>query len=305
MGPLDFLFHRPSLEQARGRLYRLAYAWCHEVSLAEDLVQETLARAVARSGQVRSDGPLAAWLVAILSNCWRDHLRRTRDHLDLDEAGDLPSPVEGGPEEACSRGQVVDWVRQAVACLPPLGAAVAKKDDKDADLKKLTLIHIGNIHGHMVPRPNLRSDARGNRPEGGLARMYAKIEEIRRHAGEECQAGEETGRHGKKHPEKHPKKCTLLLNTGDTIQGSAEALYTRGQALVDVLNAFDIEAFAPGNWEFLYGTERFKEMFAGRRHRRDPLLRHARGGEGPGGGHDAGWRQDHRGGRGPGRDQPG
>lgn len=118
MGPLDLLFHRPSLEQARGRLYRLAYAWCHEASLADDLVQETLARAVARSGQLRSDGSLAAWLVAILNNCWRDHLRRTREHLDLDEAGDLPSPVEGGPEEACGRGQVVDWVRQAVAGLP-------------------------------------------------------------------------------------------------------------------------------------------------------------------------------------------
>jgi 2',3'-cyclic-nucleotide 2'-phosphodiesterase (5'-nucleotidase family) len=147
--------------------------------------------------------------------------------------------------------------------LAPLGAAVAKKDDKDAELKKLTLIHIGDIHGHMVPRPNLRSDARGNRPEGGLARMYAKIEQIRKHAGEECQEGEATGTHGKKPAKKHPKKCTLLLNTGDTIQGSAEALYTRGQALVDVLNEFGIDAFAPGNWEFVYGTARFKELFAG------------------------------------------
>jgi len=76
--------------------------------------------------------------------------------------------------------------------------------------------------------------------EGGLARMYTVIEEIRKR-----------------------RKHTLLLNTGDTIQGSAEAMFTRGQALVDVLNLFRIDVYAPGNWEFVYGTERFLELFAG------------------------------------------
>ena len=104
---------------------------------------------------------------------------------------------------------------------------------------EITLIHIGDIHGHLTPRPNLRSDGAG-KPEGGLARMYSKVQEIRKR-----------GKH------------TLLLNTGDTIQGSAEALYTRGQALVDVINRFRIDAYAPGNWEFVYGTERFLELFAG------------------------------------------
>src|SRR5258708_400217 len=56
---------------------------------------------------------------------------------------------------------------------------------------------------------------------------------------------------------------TLLLNTGDTIQGSAEALFTKGQALVDVLNRFAIDAYAPGNWDWVYGVERALELFAG------------------------------------------
>ena len=129
----------------------------------------------------------------------------------------------------------------------PLGAAMAKPQTDDGDLM-LTLIHIGDIHGHMIPRPNLRSDGRGSKPEGGLARMYTKIKQIRNFA--------ESNREG-------GKKRTLLLNTGDTIQGSAEALYTRGQALVDVLNEFGIDGFAPGNWEFVYGTDRFLEVFAG------------------------------------------
>lgn len=104
---------------------------------------------------------------------------------------------------------------------------------------EITLIYIADIHGHLVPRPNLRGDGT-SRMEGGLARMYTVIEEIRKR-----------------------RKHTLLLNTGDTIQGSAEAMFTRGQALVDVLNRFRIDLFAPGNWEFVYGTERFLELFAG------------------------------------------
>ncbi|MBT9567953.1 MAG: 5'-nucleotidase C-terminal domain-containing protein [Thiobacillus sp.] len=133
--------------------------------------------------------------------------------------------------------------------------------DSQDQVEHLTLIHIGDIHGHLVPRPNLRSDAQGNRPEGGLARMYTVIQKIRNHAddGDDDSDGDGDGDdHGQ-----DSKKRTLLLNTGDTIQGSAEALYTRGQALVDVLNDFGIDGFAPGNWEFVYGTARFKELFAG------------------------------------------
>jgi 2',3'-cyclic-nucleotide 2'-phosphodiesterase (5'-nucleotidase family) len=131
----------------------------------------------------------------------------------------------------------------------PAGATLAGDPGHDQrdKTKQITLIHIGDIHGHLVPRPNLRSDARGNKREGGLARMYTLIEKIRNHAGDD--------------PHGHARKNTLLLNTGDTIQGSAEALYTRGQALVDVLNAFGIDGFAPGNWEFVYGTQRFKDLF--------------------------------------------
>ena len=108
-----------------------------------------------------------------------------------------------------------------------------------ANSGEVTFIHIGDIHGHLIPRPNLRSDATG-KDAGGLARMYTKIQDIRKH-----------------------DKNTLLINTGDTIQGSAEAMYTSGQAMVDVVNKFGIDAFAAGNWDYVYGTERFLEFFGG------------------------------------------
>lgn len=126
--------------------------------------------------------------------------------------------------------------------LSTAGVAYAGKSSSSSSTTSevsVKLIHMGDVHGHLIPRPNVRSDGSG-RMEGGLARMYTKISSLR---------GD-----GKK---------ALLINTGDTVQGSAEALYTKGQALVDVVNLFKPDVFAAGNWEFVYGTERFRELFAG------------------------------------------
>ncbi|HQT31706.1 MAG TPA: bifunctional metallophosphatase/5'-nucleotidase [Thiobacillus sp.] len=115
-------------------------------------------------------------------------------------------------------------------------SAKAEKASSNGGIK-ITLVQIGDIHGHMIPRPTLRDEGEGGE-EGGLARMFTKIEQIRQE-----------------------KKNVVLFNTGDTIQGSAEALYTRGQALIDVLDRFGIEGMAPGNWDYLYGKDRFLELF--------------------------------------------
>ena len=106
----------------------------------------------------------------------------------------------------------------------------------------VTLIHTGDFHGHLVPRADVRGAVEG-RPMGtvgGLARVASVVKGIR---------SEVPG--------------ALLVNTGDTIQGSAEALYTRGEALVDVVDMLGVDAFVPGNWDFVYGTARFLEFFGG------------------------------------------
>src|SRR5215470_19081431 len=86
-----------------------------------------------------------------------------------------------------------------------LGALMAP-----AAAAEVTLIHMGDVHGHMMPRPTLNGKTPGS-TEGGLARMFTTINEIRARRG---------------------KARTLLINTGDSIQGSAEALFTGGQAVV-------------------------------------------------------------------------
>lgn len=121
----------------------------------------------------------------------------------------------------------------AVSAFLAAGAARAATNE-------VTLIHMGDIHGHLVEHPNLRSDGKGVMM-GGLARMYTRISQIR-----------------KAHP-----GSTITVNSGDTVQGSAEALFTRGQAVIDVLNEFKIDVDNPGNWDYVYGTEVFLQQFAG------------------------------------------
>ena len=60
-----------------------------------------------------------------------------------------------------------------------LGLSVAFSAPVQAeDSNKVTIIHTGDFHGHLIPRANVRSDSSG-RKEGGLARVATVIKKIR------------------------------------------------------------------------------------------------------------------------------
>ncbi|WDE98781.1 bifunctional UDP-sugar hydrolase/5'-nucleotidase [Lentisphaera profundi] len=53
---------------------------------------------------------------------------------------------------------------------------------------------------------------------------------------------------------------TLLIDCGDTIQGSLSASLTRGAAAIKMLNYQDYDAWIPGNHELDFGSARFLEL---------------------------------------------
>jgi len=115
-----FLFgpFRPGIEAQRPMLYRIAYAWCHDAALADDLVQETLSKAWVRRAQLRDEAALKAWMVSIMNHCWLDHLRGRRDFDDVEDWQDELESGADTPEVCCNREQVIACVRAAVERLP-------------------------------------------------------------------------------------------------------------------------------------------------------------------------------------------
>jgi len=99
----------------RRRLRAIAYSWCRDRSLSEDLVQETFLKALRGLKALREDQALDAWLFQILLNCWRDHLRRARPTDDIDSVLDCEALRIDADHD---RGERVARVRAAVAALP-------------------------------------------------------------------------------------------------------------------------------------------------------------------------------------------
>ena len=106
---------RERLEASRERLYRLAYAWSHDPHLSDDLVQEAMAKALKNAGQLRDPKAMNTWLFRILTNCWRDHFRRARPTVNVD---DIVYCHEDTPERRHGQHEIVTRVRAAVGRLP-------------------------------------------------------------------------------------------------------------------------------------------------------------------------------------------
>jgi len=106
---------KQTLADYRENLFRIAYSWCHNAALADDLAQEAVTKALKNSKQLRDPKTIKAWLYRILSNCWHDHFRRSRDTVDVD---DVILVELDTPDIQHDRQQVVNQVRTAIGKLP-------------------------------------------------------------------------------------------------------------------------------------------------------------------------------------------
>jgi RNA polymerase sigma-70 factor (ECF subfamily) len=107
-------------------LFRLARHLTGDDADADDLVQETYARAYAARAQFIAGSNVRAWLFRILRNLFVDNYRRARSSpvrpgLDDDEHADAPAiasePLRGDDELERLRGVVADDIQAALRSL--------------------------------------------------------------------------------------------------------------------------------------------------------------------------------------------
>jgi RNA polymerase sigma-70 factor, ECF subfamily len=109
-----------ALVSERPPLYRKALFLSRDRDVAEDLTQETIARALTRRAQFRAGTNLGAWLGTILYNLFIDHRRLGRRMMPL--TMDVEAPAPPPPER--TGWLSMDNVRAAVATLPAWQRAI-------------------------------------------------------------------------------------------------------------------------------------------------------------------------------------
>ncbi|MCB1463694.1 MAG: thiosulfohydrolase SoxB, partial [Nitratireductor sp.] len=107
-----------------------------------------------------------------------------------------------------------------------------------ADFLKLYNIEPGTPHAYALTSEDFVSLAKGYGKMGGLDRVATVIRRVRAERGEDN---------------------VLLLDGGDTWQGSYTAQQTSGGDMVEVMNALAPDAMT-GHWEFTYGADRVTEL---------------------------------------------
>ncbi|WP_027556969.1 thiosulfohydrolase SoxB [Bradyrhizobium sp. Cp5.3] len=108
----------------------------------------------------------------------------------------------------------------------------------DAEFRKYFKIAAGSADAFALTSDDFISLARNYGRMGGMDRVAALIAAVRAERGE---------------------SNVLLLDGGDSWQGSWTSLKTRAQDMVDVLSLLKVDAMV-GHWEFTYGAERVKEL---------------------------------------------
>lgn len=98
-------------------LRRFARGLCADASLADDLVQDCVERALTKSHLYDPARPLRAWLFAVLRNIFVSNWRRNAKHLGAKHIDDLVGS-EGATEPAQEQNFSVALIAEALDSLP-------------------------------------------------------------------------------------------------------------------------------------------------------------------------------------------
>lgn len=134
----------------RNKLYRIAYSWSHDPALADDLVQETMYKALKNAANLRDVQTIDTWLYRILFNCWQDYLRVKGRNVEFVETHD---DAQLDQTDNYQQSQIVERVRASVELLPlPLREVVTLADFAGfsyAQIAEITGVPIGTVMSRL------------------------------------------------------------------------------------------------------------------------------------------------------------
>lgn len=160
------------------------------------------------------------------------------------------------PQDTRQRHQERRWPRRrliailaaastvgAVAVVPSIASAIGSDDRQGT--RTLRLIQVADTHGKFVPHWE-KTDAPGGEAGwksdiGGFARTYTLVQQLRNER----------------------KNSNIFVMNGDNFHGSAELMFTKGRAVLPIMNKFAPDAYNPGNWDYAEGSMETRARFVG------------------------------------------
>jgi RNA polymerase sigma factor (sigma-70 family) len=134
-------------------LRRYARAFVRDAGTADDLVQDTLERAVSRWHLRRSDGDTRTWLFTILHNLAVNYLRRAARRgreLPLDDAGESDVAVPSTQEDALRHNDILAAVGQLPDDQRGILLLVTLEDVSYAEAARILDIPIGTVMSRLA-----------------------------------------------------------------------------------------------------------------------------------------------------------
>jgi len=134
-------------------LRRYARTFVRGAADADDLVQDTLERAISRWHQRRSDGETRTWLFTILHNLAVNHLRRAARRgreVPLDDAGESDVGVPSTQEDALRRDDILGAVGQLPDDQRSVLLLVSVEDVTYAEAARILDIPIGTVMSRLA-----------------------------------------------------------------------------------------------------------------------------------------------------------
>jgi RNA polymerase sigma-70 factor (ECF subfamily) len=133
-------------------LRRYARALAKDRTVADDLVQDCLERAVSRWHQRRADGDVRSWMFTILHNLAISRFRQTvfrGKHLPLDDADDAALGQPASQEDQLNYSEVLDKVSQLPEEQRSVLLLVAVEELSYAEAARVLDIPIGTVMSRL------------------------------------------------------------------------------------------------------------------------------------------------------------